>query len=77
MAMIWFTKETCTMGPEMSDVDLAIINRAARHLVRSHNMSLTVRSLGAIRQIYRPGMSAREVIDEVNDARDAAARAFG
>ena len=77
MAMVWFTKENCTMGPTLSDADLSVINRAARHLIKTYNLSPTARNLGAIRQIYHTGMSAREVIDQVNDARDAALGAFG
>jgi hypothetical protein len=66
MARKWFFIET-SIGVNADDI--SILNRAARHLVDSHNLSPTVRWLSAIRDAYKPGMSAADVIAAVNDLR--------
>lgn len=70
MARKWFRIET-SIG--VTEEDLSIINRATRHLVDNHNMSPTVRNLSRVRDAYKPGMSAADVIEAVNEIREQAA----
>lgn len=68
MARKWYLLEK-SIG--VTQEDLIILNRAARHLVDNYNMSPTVRNLSLVRDTYKPGMSAAEVIEAVNIIRDA------
>ena len=68
MAMAWFRLDN-TAG--LDRVDLSILNRAMRHLVADHNLSPTHSALSLVRQTYKQGMSAKNVIELVNNAREA------
>lgn len=63
----WFRPDNTA---DLSKSDLAIINRATRHLVSSHSLCPSHQWLSVIRQTYRPGMSAADVIEAVNSTRD-------
>ena len=65
-AMTWFRLDNTA---DLDRIDLSIINRAMRHLVADHNLSPTHYALSLGRQTYKPGMSAKNVIELVNDAR--------
>ncbi len=60
---IWFTKEN-TSG--LTPSDLSIINRAARNLFDVKELSPTHARLAEIRCSYKPGMSARDLIDLID-----------
>lgn len=57
MAMTYFRADNTA---DLTPGDRAIINRAARKLVRE-GMSPTVKWLSCVRQSYSPGMSANDV----------------
>jgi hypothetical protein len=66
MAMTWFRLDNTA---NLDRTDLSILNRAMRHLVNDHNLSPTHYALSLVRQTYKPGLSAKDVIELVNDAR--------
>lgn len=68
-ARSWFRLENTS---DLTKEDLAILNRAMRSLVDNHNLSPTSRWLMEVRTTYKPGMSARALIDTVNAARHSA-----
>jgi len=59
MARSWFGPQNTA---DLDRQDLAILNRATRHLVDYHHMNPTHRWLSTIRQTYQRGMSARALI---------------
>ena len=62
MAREWFTEA----NTPLDKAERALLNRAARHLVDQGN-DATRLLLMEIRSAYKPGMSAQNVIDTVND----------
>jgi hypothetical protein len=62
-ARIWFTSANTP-----PDVDLAILNRAARILRDMQHDDLDRATLVAIRCAYRPGLSAEEIARIADDA---------
>lgn len=61
---IWFRPDNTA---DLDSSDLAIINRAMRHLVDEHALPPTHSNLSLVRQTYRRGMSAADVIEAVNE----------
>jgi len=64
MARIWFTKENSQID-DPTDTSLRILNRAVRHLVDGHGMEPTASLLAQVRMTYREGMSAKDLIDKI------------
>ena len=67
MARTWFRLDNTA---DLDRIDLSILNRAMRHLVNDHNLSPTHSALSEVRQTYKRGMSAADVIEAINDARE-------
>ena len=66
MARKWFlTDNTAGLGSG----DLAILNRAARHLDDA-GIILSQGTLMRLRMAYRPGLSAQDLIDMFQEAED-------
>jgi len=65
MARRWFSAHNCPLAAR----DLMILNRATRHLIDDHNMAPSHRWLSSVRQLYKPGMNARQLVDAVNHER--------
>jgi hypothetical protein len=65
MSRHWFNLENCSLPA----ADRAILNRAMRHLVDDYNLLAMNESLALVRQCYKPGMSARDLIVAVNEKR--------
>ena len=68
MARNWFRPDNCQIG--VTAEDIPILNRATRRLVDHHNLSPSEKWLFVIRQTYKPGMSANDLIAAVNETRD-------
>ena len=65
MAREWFT--FTNTASDLDKADLAVLNRAARHLVNEGNPATHLLMM-EVRMKYKRGMSAQDVIDAVNDA---------
>lgn len=65
----WFRPDNTS---DLTLSDLAIMNRATRHLVDHHGMSPTIKWLGVVRQTFAPHMTARVLIQAVNEIREEA-----
>lgn len=63
MARTWFN----TTDNAASEEDCKIMNRAARTYANENGLAnLTYTQLSRIRNAYKPGMSARDVVDVVD-----------
>ena len=67
MVMTYFRTDNTA---DLSSEDRAVINRSARKLVKD-GMSPTQKWLSCVRQFYKSGMSANDVVAAVNAERDA------
>ena len=61
-ARTWFTAENSQIG-YCEPADLAIMNRAVRHLAISR--AVTASLLSTVRTAYAPGMSSAELVHKV------------
>lgn len=69
MAHNWFRRETIQRDG-LTEQDAVVLNQATRRLVDRYNLAPTRPALRLIRQSYRPGMSAHELVAAVNRQRE-------
>jgi len=62
----WFTKKNTEMS-NLDETDLTIMNRAANCLRVGKEDAPTFQDLAAIRQLYKPGLSAQDLLELINE----------